>query len=70
MTPCKGHFLVSFALGEKAVAAANEIKLPQRVLNTIKNAKKYVERQAVRIEIHSAKDICKIEKLAAVKMNN
>ncbi|HYJ86089.1 MAG TPA: hypothetical protein VEW46_08550 [Pyrinomonadaceae bacterium] len=28
MTPCEGHFLASFSLGDKAVAAAHKANLP------------------------------------------
>jgi hypothetical protein len=51
MTPCRGHFLVGFALGEKAVKAAQDIGLPKDVLSLIDEAKKYAEGRAVRLEI-------------------
>jgi len=43
MIPCNGHFLVSFALGEKAVKAAHESDLPISVLKVIDSARKYAE---------------------------
>ncbi len=70
MTPCKGHFLASFALGEKAVKIAHESDLPADVLQVIDTAKKYVEGRAVRLEVRSAEDVRDIEKLAAAKMAN
>ena len=35
MTPCKGYFLASFALGEKAVKAAHDSDLPPSILEII-----------------------------------
>ena len=55
MTPCKGLFLVGFALGEKAVKAAHDSPLPDSILAVIDEAKKYAEGRAVRIEIKNKK---------------
>jgi hypothetical protein len=68
MTPCKGHFLVGFVLGEKAVRAAHDGRLPNSVLAIIDEAKKYVEGRGVRIEIRSKKDLEIAKRLAAIKM--
>lgn len=68
MTPCKGYFLASFALGEKAVKAAHETDLPASVLAVIDSARKYAEGRGVRLEVRTAEDVRNIEKLAVVKM--
>jgi hypothetical protein len=68
MTPCKGYFLVSFALGQKAVDAAHGSKLPASILKAIDDAPQYAEGRGVRFEIHDAKDIRHMEKLAEIKM--
>lgn len=68
MTPCNEYFLVSFALGEKAVAAAHQSKLPAAILKAIDDAPRYAEGRGVRFEIHSAKDIRHMETLAEIKM--
>jgi len=70
MTPCKGYFLVSFALGEKAVKAAHESDLPTSVLKIINSAKKYVEGRGVRLEVRNTEDLRNVEKLAVIKMTN
>lgn len=70
MTPCKGYFLASFALGEKAVKAAHESDLPSSVLTVIDGAKKYAEGRGVRLEVRSADLLSSIEKLAIAKMKN
>jgi len=70
MTPCKGHFLASFALGEKAVRAARESGLPDPVLKIIDAAPKYAEGRGVRVEVKSKKDLENVKALAAIKMGN
>ncbi len=70
MTPCHGYFLASFALGEKAVRAAHESKLPPAILKIIDDAPKYAEGRGVRFEVRNAKDIRHIEILAEIKMAN
>ncbi len=69
MTPCEGHFLASFALGEKAVKAAHNSDLPTSVLQVIDSAKKYAEGRGVRLEVRNAKDVRHVEKLAIIKMS-
>lgn len=70
MTPCKGYFLASFALGEKAVKAAHRSDLPASVMAVIDGAKKYAEGRGVRLEVRAAEDVHNIEKLAVIKMAN
>jgi hypothetical protein len=65
----QGHFLASFALGEKAVKAAHEDDLPVSVLKIIDNAKKYAEGRGVRIEVKNGRDVRNVEKLATIKMS-
>ena len=68
MTPCAGHFLASFALGEKAVAAAIEARLPAAVLAVIEAAPRYAEGRGVRFEVRSAAQVGAIAKLVAIKL--
>jgi hypothetical protein len=70
MIPCNGYFLVSFALGEKAVKAAHESDLSISVLKVIDSAKKYAEGRGVRLEVRSAEDVRSVERLAVIKMAN
>lgn len=70
MTPCKGHFLVGFVLGERAVKAARKGSLPDSVLRRIAEARKYAEGRGVRIEIRKKGDLEIAKQLAAVKMAN
>ena len=49
MTPRERHFLVGFVLGERAVEAARESRLPESILAEIDGATKYAEGRGVRI---------------------
>ena len=69
MTPRDGHFLVSFALGEKAAQAAHESDLPPAVLKVIDRAPRYAEGRGVRLELRGVQDLAAIETLAAIKMS-
>ena len=68
LTPCQGCFFVSFALGDKAVEAARQSRLPPSVIKTINEAKRYAEGTGVRLEIKKPKDIGMVEQLAAIKL--
>jgi hypothetical protein len=70
MTPQKGKFLVSFALGEKAVAAARAAGLPSALLAAIDAAPRYAEGRGFRVEVRTAKEAGPIAALAALKRAN
>ena len=67
--PGTGCFLASFALGDKAVAAARKT-LPAGVLKIMDGAKRYAEGTAVRIEVRAAKDAQVVKMLAKIKIEN
>ena len=64
LSPCGGTILASFALGDRAVAAARAAKLP------IEFGRKYAEGTAVRFEVKSARDVATVGKLVAIKLAN
>ncbi len=68
LSPCRGAFRASFALGEKALAAARASGLPEAVLKVVAQAKKYAEGTAVRIDVAAQDDIAVVKKLAAAKL--
>lgn len=68
LSPLRGCFRASFALGDKAIAAAKTRKLPASVMKTITEAKRYPEGTAVRIEVKKASDVSNVCKLAALKL--
>jgi Protein of unknown function (DUF3788) len=70
LSPRQGSFLVSFALGDKAVQAARQSKLPPRVIKIINEAKRYAEGTGVRLEVKTSKDIAAVKMLAAIKLEN
>ncbi|MBZ5591670.1 MAG: DUF3788 domain-containing protein [Acidobacteriia bacterium] len=70
LSPCRGCFRASLALGEKAVQAARQSGLPQRVMKVIDEAKRYAEGTGVRIDVNGPGDIPIVKKLAAVKLEN
>ena len=70
LTPGAGQFLASFALGEKACAAAREARLPARIWTVIEEAPKYAEGRGVRITVRNKSDAGAIVKLAGIKLAN
>lgn len=70
MTPCRNHFLASFALGEKAAKAAHDNRLPGSILKIIDEAPKYAEGRGIRIQVKNAADVRNIVKLAVIKLAN
>jgi hypothetical protein len=68
MSPCKDCFRIGFILGDKAVKAAREIKLPQRIVKAIDEAPRYPEGTGVRLLVKRAADLAGIQKLAAIKL--
>jgi hypothetical protein len=70
LSPHKGGFRASLALGDKAVQGARRSKLPAHVLNSISQAKRYAEGTAVRIEVREAKDLAVVKKLVALKVED
>lgn len=70
LSPCRGCFTVSFALGDKAVQVARRSTLPPRVIKIIDEAKRYAEGTAVRINVRGSKDIAVIKQLARIKLEN
>lgn len=70
LSPSRGCFMASFALGDRAVKAARQAKLPPNAIELIDHAKRYAEGTAVRIDVHGSKDVAIVEKLAAIKLKN
>jgi Protein of unknown function (DUF3788) len=67
LTPCRGYFVASFALGEKACAAAHDRELPRGILDLIDAAPRYPEGRGVRIPVRTRKDVEHVERIAAIK---
>ena len=70
VTPCAGSFRVSFALGEKAMQAARESKLPAPVMKILDESPRYAEGTGVRLDVTAKKDLAIVRKLVAAKLAN
>jgi hypothetical protein len=64
------YFVIVFVFGEKAVAAIEKSDLPKKLIEELRNAKKYVEGRGLRIEVRKKSDIEIIKKLVAIKVSN
>ncbi len=69
-TPLEGDFRLGFVFGDKAVSAIEKSDLPKDMINTLKNAKKYVEGRGLRVEVKSAADVENVKKLIDIKVRN
>lgn len=70
MTPQPSQFLVSFALGEKAVAAARAARLSASVLKAIDDAPRYAEGRGVRVPVRGSGQLTTLARLARIKLEN
>jgi uncharacterized protein DUF3788 len=70
LIPQQNQFLVSFALGEKAVAAARAAKLSAAVLRVIDDAPRYAEGRGVRIPVRGDRHLTTLARLAQIKREN
>jgi hypothetical protein len=70
LSPCAGCFRVAFVLGDRAMAAARQSKLPKSVLKALNEAPHYAEGTGIRLMVHTNKDLQAIRTLAAIKMAN
>lgn len=70
LIPFTGAFQVAFILGEKAMQAARDAKLPARIVKVLEAAPKYVEGTGVRLDVERTEDVEIIKKLAMIKVKN
>jgi hypothetical protein len=64
---CDGYFAVSFVLGDKAVAAVEKSSLPDEVVKTLVEARRYAEGRGIRIEVKSPRALEHAKMLLDVK---
>ena len=70
LAPHAGSFHASFAVGEKAAAAARDAGLAEHLLQAIADAPRYVEGRAVRIEVAGPAAVADVLAVAALKMGH
>ncbi len=68
--PLEGSFRLSFVFGDKAVAVAEQSKLPKNLITALKNARKYAEGRGLQIDVKRSADIEHVKVLVEVKVNN
>lgn len=70
LSPSESCFTVLFILGDKAVRAARQSKLPQRIVEALDAAPRYPEGTGVRLQVSSSRTVGTLKKLAAIKLAN
>ena len=70
LAPSPGSFKILFILGEKAVQAARQAKLPKRIVKVIDEAPKYPEGTGVRLQVKRPGDLEIVKQLASIKLAN
>jgi hypothetical protein len=68
LTPDDGKFIAAFVVGEKALAAVYESKLPQSIKTEFEQAKPYAEGRGIRITINKPSQLAHLKTLAQIKM--
>ena len=67
LTPQRRQFIVSMALGERAVAAARTAQLSTSVLSAIDAAAQFPEGRGIRITVRDSRDISTLPRIAKIK---
>jgi hypothetical protein len=70
LAPAEGCFTVAFILGDKAVQAARQSRLPRRIVEALDAAPKYPEGTGVRLRVNNTRMVGALKKLAAIKLAN
>jgi hypothetical protein len=68
LAPCMGCFRVAFTLGDKALAAARDARLPKKIIQALAEAPHYPEGTGLRLVVTNAADLAPIRKLAEIKL--
>ena len=70
ISPSERCFEVLFILGDKAMRAARQIRLPRRIIRAMGEAAEWPEGTGVRLEVKSSREIAALKKLVAIKLAN
>lgn len=70
LSPSESCFTVLFILGDKAVRAARQSKLPKRIVEALDAAPKYPEGTGLRLHVSHPRTVGTLKKLAAIKLAN
>ena len=69
-TPFDGYFRITFVFGDKAVAVVEKSDLPEKIKNSLINARKYMEGRGISIEVKREEDVEIVKKFVEIKVNN
>ncbi len=70
LTPAEGYFKIAFVFGDKAVAVVEKSDLPKNIIDTLLNARKYMEGRGIRLDVKLPEDLDNVKKLVEIKINN
>lgn len=70
LSPCDACFRVAFILGDRAVKAALQSRLPKSVIAAIRNAPRYPEGTGLRLLVKRSTDLPALRALALIKLAN
>ena len=70
LIPQDKYFKVNFVLSDKAVAAAQDIGLPESIIALIAEATPYAEGRSFMFDISSLDDVDSVRKLISIKAEN
>lgn len=70
LSPQRGSFLAVTILGDRAVKAALEAKLPKTLVKAIEQAPRYPEGTGLRFVVKNTRDLAGIRKLVPIKLAN
>jgi hypothetical protein len=67
-TPLQGYFRVTFVFGDKAASTVEKSNLRAAIKKDLRDARRYVEGRALRIEVKRQQDVASIKKLIDIKI--
>ena len=68
--PGQGFFTIGFVFGDKAVQAVENSSLPQDIITTLKEARKYAEGRGLPVPVKNRDDLEVVKKLITIKIEN
>ncbi len=68
--PLEKSFRIAFVFGDRAVSEVERSDLPNKIKQSLLNARKYAEGRGIRIDVNTFEDIEDIKKLLDIKVNN
>ncbi|MFC1568688.1 DUF3788 domain-containing protein [bacterium] len=68
LLPKKGYFMIAFVFGDNAVQAIEQSDLPKEIIETLVNAKKYMEGRGLPLDVKSIEDLELVKRLVKFKV--